>query len=105
MSSVAKSLLRGAKEAVKYASGHKKGARQHKVTVPQQVDVKDIRLQLHLSRSEFSEKFGFSTRTLEKWEQGTRNPDTATRAYLMVISYNPIAVNQALIGNAQKYIK
>jgi len=85
-SSVTKSLLKGAKEAVKYASGHKKGARQHKVTVPQQVDVKNIRLQLNLSRGEFSEQFGFSARTLEKWEQGTRYPDTAARAYLTVIS-------------------
>jgi len=101
MNSVTKSLLKGAKEAVKYASGHKKGARQHKVTVPQQVDVKDIRLQLNLSRSEFSEQFGFSTRTLEKWEQGTRYPDTAARAYLTVISHDPIAVNQAL-NNAQR---
>ena len=101
MSSVTKSLLQGAKEAVNYASGRKRGARLHKVTVPQQVDVKNIRLQLNLSRSEFSEQFGFSTRTLEKWEQGTRYPDTAARAYLTVILYNSIAVNQALC-NAQK---
>lgn len=96
MTSVAKSLIKGAEEALEYASGNKKNAVLHKIKVPQQVDIKAIRLQLHLSRSEFSEKFGFSTRTLEKWEQGVRKPDTAARAYLTVIAYNANIVNQAL---------
>lgn len=101
MNNIAKSLLKGANEAVKFASGHKKYARLHKVKVPGKIDVKNIRLQLNLSRSEFSERFGFSSRTLEKWEQGARHPDTAARAYLIVIAYNPNVVNQAL-NSAQK---
>jgi putative transcriptional regulator len=101
MTSVAKSLIKGAKEAVKYAQGQKKGLHQHRITVPEYVDVKAIRQQLKLSRSEFSAKFGFSTRTIEKWEQGTRIPDTAARAYLTVIAYNSKLVFAAL-NNAQK---
>lgn len=101
MSKVTKSLLKGVKEAVQYASGYQKGSCTHKILVPKQVDVKKIRSQLQLSRSEFSEQFGFSPRTLEKWEQGVRNPDTAARAYLTVIAYNASIVNQAL-HNAEK---
>lgn len=93
MSSVKKSLLKGVQEAIEYSSNRKidKKTRQricrhktHKIKVPKQVDIKDIRLQLHLSRSEFSDKFGFNPRTLEKWEQDTRCPDTTARAYLTV---------------------
>jgi putative transcriptional regulator len=102
MRSVAKSLLKGANEAIKFAAGRNKGIRLHKVEVSQQIDVKGIRLQLHLSRNEFSEKFGFSPRTLEKWEQGIRNPDTTARAYLTVIAHNPTAVNQALNNAANR---
>lgn len=110
MSSVKNSLLRGVQEAIKYASDRKIGKRTlqgisdykiHNVKVPRQVNIKDIRLQLHLSRNEFSDKFGFNPRTLEKWEQGTRYPDTTTRAYLTVIARNPVAVNQAL-ASAQR---
>lgn len=103
MNNIAKGLFKGAQEAVQYASGYKQGTRQHKIKVPQQVDVKGIRLRLHLIRSEFSERFGFSARTLEKWEQGSRSPDTAARAYLTVIAYNSKVVNQAL-NNAQNSV-
>jgi len=96
MSNISKSLRRGMREALQYSSGNQQGSRTHRVQVPKQVDVKEIRSQLQLSRGEFSEKFGFSTRTLEKWEQGLRNPDTAARAYLTVIAYNANIVNQAL---------
>lgn len=96
MSSVTESLLKGVKEAIQFAAGHKKDASVHKIKVLERIDVKEIRLHLHLSRSEFSKKFGFSTRTLEKWEQGVRTPDTAARAYLTVIAYDPNTVSQAL---------
>jgi len=96
MSEVGKSLLKGAQEALEYAKGHKQGARTHKVKVPAQVDVRDIRNHLHMSRKEFSEEFSFSLRTLEKWERGERVPEGPTRAYLMVIAKNPRAVMRAL---------
>lgn len=55
-----------------------------------------IRKRMHMSRQKFSEEFGFSVRTLEKWGRGERTPETSARAYLMVIASNPIAVINAL---------
>lgn len=60
------------------------------------VDVSEIRHTLQMSRKTFSEEFCFSLRTLEKWERGERVPEGPTRAYLMVIAENPMAVRNAL---------
>ena len=96
MSKIGESLLRGASEALAHAQGKKVKAKMHKVVVPKHVNVKAIRLKLHLSRQEFANRYGFSIRTLEKWEQGTREPDGAARAYLVVIDRNHKAVELAL---------
>ncbi len=97
MSNVGNSLLKGAQEALNYARGDKQGARTHqKVKIPLQIDVCNIRMSLDMSRAEFSDKFGFSLRTLEKWERGERLPQGPARAYLTVIAKNPRAVQKAL---------
>lgn len=96
MSELGKSLLRGAEEALEYAMGHKKGSLTHKVKVPAKVDVHSIRNHLHMTRKEFSDEFGFSARTVEKWERNERIPEGPTRAYLIVIQQNPQAVRNAL---------
>lgn len=96
MSQIGKSLLKGAEEALAYAKGQTTGARSHKVKIPKHVNVRAIRIKLHMTRNEFAEHFGFSVRTLEKWEQGARQPEGAARAYLVVISQNPEAVEAAL---------
>lgn len=90
------SILQGAREALAYAQGNKRGAKVHKVMVPKEVDVRDIRKGLQLSREAFSDEFGFSVRTVEKWEQGKRHPDGTARAYLSVIKHSPTAVRAAL---------
>jgi putative transcriptional regulator len=43
MSDVGKSLIQGAMEALEYAKGQTKGHKAHKVSVPAQVDVAEIR--------------------------------------------------------------
>lgn len=96
MSKIGESLLRGAKEALDHAKGKKVKVKTHKVSIPKHVDVKAIRNKLHLTRKEFADRYGFSIRTLEKWEQGTREPDGAARAYLVVIDRNHKAVESAL---------
>lgn len=96
MSKIGESLLKGAREALAHAEGKKTKAKEHKVIVPKHVDVKEIRLKLHLTRQEFANRYGFSIRTLEKWEQGIREPDGAARAYLVVIARNHKAVEAAL---------
>ena len=96
MSEIGESLIRGAMEALEYAKGQQDGSVTHKVVVPAQIDVAAIRNKMHMSRQKFSDEFGFSVRTLEKWERGERMPETPTRAYLMVIANNPDAVISAL---------
>jgi putative transcriptional regulator len=96
MSKIGESLIKGANEALKYAQGKKIKAKVHKVVVPKHVDVRAIRIKLHLTRQEFANRYGFNIRTLEKWEQGTREPEGAVRAYLMVIDRNHNAVEAAL---------
>lgn len=101
MTSVGESLLKGAQEALAYAKGRSKAAISHKIAVPNQIDVLAIRNNLHMSRKAFSDEFGFSLRTLEKWERCERIPEGPTRAYLLVISKNPDAVRQALHNSSK----
>lgn len=96
MSIISESILKGAKEALDYAKSQKKKSRAHKVNVPQIIDVREIRNHLHMTREKFSNMFGFSVRTLEKWERHERKPDTSAGAYLTVIDKNPRAVQKAL---------
>ncbi len=49
-----------------------------------------------MTREELAGRFGFSINTLRHWEQGRRVPEGLTRAYLLVIDRNPMAVQQAL---------
>ena len=96
MSNIGESIIRGALEALDYANGIKDGAKVHKVSVPAEVDVGALRKTLHMSRQQFSNEFGFSIRTLEKWERKERLPEGPARAYLTVIAQNPRAVIEAL---------
>jgi putative transcriptional regulator len=60
------------------------------------VDVRAVRENSGLSQSEFAARYGFSLRTLQEWEQGRAQPDSAVRAYLLVIDRDPQAVQAAL---------
>ena len=60
------------------------------------VDVKAIRTKLGLTQQAFAGRFGFSINTLRHWEQGKREPEGPTRAYLLVIDRAPGAVQRAL---------
>jgi putative transcriptional regulator len=95
MSKVANSIRKGLEEAVDYAKGRasKKGYRVH---VPAHVDVKAIRTKLGMTQQAFAARFGFSVNTLRHWEQGKREPEGPTRAYLLVIDRAPNAVQKAL---------
>lgn len=95
MSKVADSIRRGLKEAVSYAEG-KADERAYRIHVPQKIDVKAIRTRLDMTQEEFAGRFGFSVKTLRHWEQGLRQPEGPTRAYLLVIERAPNAVQKAL---------
>jgi DNA-binding XRE family transcriptional regulator len=46
---------------------------------PKPVDVKAIRRRVKMSQAEFSRAYGISKPTLQEWEQGGRQPDSAAR--------------------------
>ncbi len=95
MSKVADSIRRGLQQAVAYAR-RQADVRRYRVHVPEQIDVRAIRMKLGMTQEEFSARFGFSVNTLRHWEHGKRVPEGPTRAYLMVIGRAPRAVERAL---------
>jgi putative transcriptional regulator len=95
MSKAAHSIRKGLEEAVTYAKGRAR-KRAYRVHVPEHVDVKAIRTKLGMTQQAFAARFGFSINTLRHWEQGKREPEGPTRAYLLVIHRAPAAVQRAL---------
>jgi putative transcriptional regulator len=85
-------LRRGLEEALVYGEEEDIFA----VHIPEQVDVRAIRVRLNMTQQEFAIRFGFSVNTLRHWEQGRRVPEGPTRAYLLVIDREPEAVQKAL---------
>ena len=94
MSKAGSKLIKSAKQALAYARGEtSEGFIAH---VPEEIDVKSIRIALGLIQSEFSYRFGFDIRTVQDWEQKRRMPDRSARILLRVISREPEAVQRAL---------
>ena len=60
------------------------------------VDVKRIRVKLHLSQRQFALMIGVSRSTLQNWEHGRRDPEGPAKALLKVVEMNPKAVLEAL---------
>ncbi len=94
-SRVASDMIAGLKEAAAFMRGETTLPTRI-VRVSRPVDVRAIREETGLSQAEFSRRYGFSARTLQEWEQGRAQPDSAVRAYLTVIERNRQAVEQAL---------
>lgn len=61
-----------------------------------QTTAKRVRRALSLSQEEFANRFGIPLRTLQEWEQGRREPDATTLAYLKVIEREPDIVTRVL---------
>lgn len=93
MSAAFDEMMQGLNEVESFLAGEKVGFRVH---VPESIDVKHIRTQLHMTQAKFSSAFGFSLDAIKHWEGGRRNPEVSARAYLTVISRNPEAVMRAL---------
>jgi putative transcriptional regulator len=98
-SALGKRLIASAKEMVAHAKGEIE-LDSYEVKVPPQVDVTAIRKRFRLSQAEFARRFGFSPRAVQEWEQRRRTPESAARAYLLVIDREPKAVDRALRGAA-----
>jgi len=83
-------------EDLKLVLAHERGRIKLEQVWPKPVDVKAIRKRIKMSQAEFSMAYGISKRALQEWEQGGRQPDSAARAYLTVISKEPAMVRRAL---------
>ena len=90
-----KQIIQGLRLAVRHAKGEIKLPTRY-VEVPDFVRVKAIREKSGLTQKEFVRRYGISPRSLQEWEQGRRQPESAVRAYLMVIDRSPQAVEGAL---------
>ena len=95
MSKIADSIRRGLAEAVDFAKGTA-DSKAFRVHVPEKVNVKAIRTGLGLTQEGFAGRYGFSVNAVRHWEQGKRQPESGTRAYLLVIENNPEAVEVAM---------
>lgn len=93
MKSAFEKIMAGAEDALAFARGD---ADRGVVHVPAEVDVRAIRKALGLNQAAFAASYGFGLPRLRDWEQGRSRPDSAARAYLLVISRETEAVNRAL---------
>lgn len=84
MTTLGKDIISALKEA------KKKGL----VTLQTSPDVGKLRKKLKLSQREFSAVYHINIETLRKWEQGQRDPDSISRAYLKCIQNNPKLIRE-----------
>jgi putative transcriptional regulator len=86
MANIFKDLMSGLDEVDAFLAGQTAG---YKVTLPAEVDVKNIRKRLKMTQARFSSTFGFSLDAVKHWEGGRRKPESSARAFLTVIAKNP----------------
>lgn len=89
-------IIKGMEEAISYMRGKKKRVVIHKVEIPDKIDVRTIRKKLKLSRQEFADRFGFSSRTVQHWEQGNRHPHGPARILLLLLQREPKTIEGIL---------
>lgn len=89
---IADEIAGAGEEFVAYLRDKKTTLRETVVSVPEAIDVRSLRANLHLSQVEFARRFGVPLHSLRRWETGKRQPDAAARAYLSLIGKDPKAV-------------
>ncbi|WP_115712843.1 helix-turn-helix domain-containing protein [Legionella sainthelensi] len=96
---IGQEIIQGMEEAIEYIRGNKESVKVHKVEIPNEIDVREIRENLNLSRKEFADSFGFSPRTLQHWEQGDRAPHGAAKVLLLLLQREPATIAKILRQN------
>ncbi len=94
-------IIQSMTEAIEYIRGKNSSATVHKIQIPDEIDVRAIREKLHLSRQEFADSFGFSSRTLQHWEQGDRNPHGSAKILLILLQREPATIAKILRARAK----
>jgi len=95
-------IITGLESSFNYVRGKKTRIRVHRVEIPDDLDVKTIRKKLSLSRQEFADCYGFSVRTLQHWEQGSRHPRGPARVLLLLLQREPKIIQTILLKNKKK---
>lgn len=88
-------LVTSIKEAGEIKAGRRTASRTYEIPPP---EIRMVRDRLDVSQDEFAVMIGVSTRTLQNWEQGRRQPEGPARALLTIAACNPSAVLAALHG-------
>jgi len=83
---IGQEILDGIQEIKAFKAGRKK-LRTH--TLPEPPSPKVIRESLKLSQSAFASLMGVSTRTVQEWEQGRRQPRGPAKSLLRVAERHP----------------
>ncbi len=60
------------------------------------IDVREIRMQFHMTQRVFAAMLGINLETLRNWEQGRRSPHGPARALLRIAASNPEDVVRVL---------
>jgi DNA-binding transcriptional regulator YiaG len=79
MSKLGKAMIEAMEE------GKQKGL----ITLAPSPNVTDLLKMLHLSPQKFAMTYHLNPETVKKWKQGTRAPDSISRAYLTCIAKAP----------------
>ena len=90
-------VIAGLRDALAHAHGETE-LPEYTVSVPETVNVAELRKALGLSQRAFARRFGLDVTAIHAWEQGRRHPDRAARVLLAVIAKEPEAVRRALAG-------
>ena len=93
MANAFSSIKQGLSEAVDYSQSKIKKVVVHEFGP---VDMKNIRVKVGMSQSEFASAFGISVSTLRHWERGDRNPQGPALVLLNVVAKEPDVVLRAL---------
>ena len=79
-------------QALAIAKGDVEPSRQFSYDMP---DIKLIRAKTGLSQQQFADKLNISSRTLQNWEQGTRNPTGAAVTLMRLLDKQPDLIAEA----------
>ncbi len=71
-----------------------KAGQAARITQPNLNTATTARLQTGLSQTEFAKILHISSRTLQDWEQGRRNPSRAAEMLLKIVAKHPEMLNE-----------
>lgn len=94
--SVGAEIIQGLKETIDFVQGKETGGKAYFVYGGQVICIQDIREKLDMTREEFAKNFLFKLNTVRNWEQGLRQPNGHTLAYLTLIASDPFGIHKKL---------